>query len=114
MMTTNQHDSLNRLTQVFNQLTSRGVPVAVDVGWDAPGLAEQPVLAWWLRQRTIVGRRWVSRRLSMGDESGVTKAIQRVKRSRDGKLNQLKQRLQDLNDDSEKSKQADRMPLFTA
>jgi hypothetical protein len=43
----------------------------------------------------------------MRDESGVSKAIQRVKQSRDGKLNRLKQRLLDLNNDSEKSKQAD-------
>jgi hypothetical protein len=43
----------------------------------------------------------------MGEESGVSKAIQLVKKSRDGKLNRLKQRLKGLNDDSEKSKQAD-------
>jgi hypothetical protein len=42
-----------------------------------------------------------------GEESGVSKAIQQVKQSRDGKLNRLKQRLQDLNNDREKSKQAD-------
>ena len=57
------------------------------------GMAEKQVLAWWLRQRTTAGRRWVSKRLWMGEESGVSKAIRRVKESRAGKLNRLKQRL---------------------
>jgi REP element-mobilizing transposase RayT len=71
------------------------------------GMAEKQVLAWWLRQRTTAGRRWVSERLSMGEESGVSKAIRLVKESRAGELNRLKQRLlKDLNDGGEKAKQA--------
>ena len=70
------------------------------------GMAEKQVLAWWLRQRTTAGRRWVSQRLWMGEESGVSKAIRLVKESRDGQLNRLKQRLlQGLNDGGEKEKQ---------
>ena len=80
--------------------------------WTAGGLAEKPkgmaekqVLAWWLRQRTTAGRRWVSERLCMGEESGVSKAIRRVKESRGGELNGLKQRLlKGLNDDGEKNR----------
>jgi putative transposase len=59
----------------------------------AKGMAEKKVLAWWLRQRTTVGRRWISERLWMGEESGVSKAIVQVKESRDAKLNRLKHRL---------------------
>jgi REP element-mobilizing transposase RayT len=71
------------------------------------GMAEKQVLAWWLRQRTTAGRRWVSKRLWMGEESGVSKAIRLVKESRDGQLNRLKQRLlKGLNDGGEKEKQA--------
>jgi hypothetical protein len=71
------------------------------------GMAEKQVLAWWLRQRTTAGRRWVSKRLWMGEESGVSKAIRLVKESRDGKLNRFKQRLlKGLNDGGEKEKQA--------
>jgi len=67
------------------------------------GMAEKQVLAWWLRQRTTAGRRWVSKRLWMGEESGVSKAIRLVKKSRAGKLNRLKQRLlKGLNDGGEK------------
>jgi hypothetical protein len=84
----------------------------VALGLDGQWLAEKPkgtvekqVLAWWLRQRTTAGRRWVSERLCMGEESGVSKAIRQVKESRDGELNRLKQRLKDLNDGGEKEKQ---------
>ncbi len=57
------------------------------------GLAEKQVLAWWLRRRTIMGRRWVSERLWMGEESGVSRAVRRVEAGRDGKLKSLKQQL---------------------
>jgi hypothetical protein len=71
------------------------------------GMVEKPVLAWWLRQRTTAGRRWGSKRLWMGEESGVSKAIRLVKKSRAGKMNSLKQRLlKGLNDGAEKEKQA--------
>jgi len=69
------------------------------------GMAEKQVLAWWLRQRTIAGRRWVSERLCLGEDSGVSKAIRRVKESHGGELNGLKQRLlKGLNDDGEKNR----------
>jgi hypothetical protein len=57
------------------------------------GMAEKQVLAWWLRQRTTVGRRWLSERLWMGEESGVSKAIRRVQESREGEVSRIKQRL---------------------
>ena len=38
------------------------------------GMAKKQVLAWRLRQRTAVGRRWVSEQLRMGEESGVMRA----------------------------------------
>ncbi len=57
------------------------------------GMPEQKVLAWWLRQRTTVGRRWIGERLWMGQESGVLPAVHRVKASRDDELERLKGRL---------------------
>ena len=59
----------------------------------AKGMAQKQALAWWLRQQTTVGRRWLSERLWMGEESGVSKAIGRVKESRAGELNRIRQRL---------------------
>jgi len=85
------------------RLVAQGlVALGLDGQWLAEkpkGMAEKQVLAWWLRQRTTAGRRWVSERLRMGEESGVSKAIRLVKESREGELNRLKQRLlKDLKD----------------
>jgi hypothetical protein len=67
------------------------------------GTAEKQVLSWWLRQRTTARRRWVRKRLWMGEESGVSRAIRLVKESHEGELNRLKQRLlQGLNDGGER------------
>ena len=57
------------------------------------GLAEKQVLAWWLRGRTTMGRRWISERLGMGEESGVSRAVRKVQVGREGKLRTLKRRL---------------------
>ena len=57
------------------------------------GLAEKQVLAWWLRRRTTMGRSWVTERLRMGEESGVSRAVRLVELGREGELEGLKQRL---------------------
>jgi hypothetical protein len=54
------------------------------------------VLAWWLCQHTTARRRWVSERLGMGDESRVTRAIGRLKRKGQPKLERLKRRLEQV------------------
>jgi putative transposase len=54
---------------------------------------EKQVLAWWLRQRTTVGRRWMSQRLWMGEESGVTRAVRSAKANHDVELKRLKEQL---------------------
>jgi hypothetical protein len=54
---------------------------------------EKQVLAWWLRQRTTVGRRWLSQRLGMGEESGVTRAVRRMKGDQDVQVKQMKEQL---------------------
>jgi len=57
------------------------------------GMAEKRVLAWWLRQRTTVGRRWIGERLGMGDESGVSKSIRLVREGRDAELERMRKKL---------------------
>jgi hypothetical protein len=47
----------------------------------------------WLRQRTTVSRRWISQRLGMGEESGVTRAVRKVKTVQDAKLKRTQQQL---------------------
>ena len=64
-------------------------------GWRirTKGMPEKQVLAWWPRQRTTVGRRWVSERLGMGDASGVSRSTGLVQAGRVGELERLRQRL---------------------
>ena len=52
----------------------------------AKGSEEKAVLAWWLRKRTVAGRRWVAERLGMGYETRVTAASGMVERARRGRL----------------------------
>jgi hypothetical protein len=53
-------------------------------------------LAWWLRERTTVLLRWVSRRLEMGHYSRVSKVVSRMARSPGRKLGKLKEKLMQL------------------
>jgi len=66
---------------------------AGSLGERPKSLAEKQVLAWWLRGRTTMGRRWISERLRMGEESGVSRAVRKVQAGREDKLKRLKQRL---------------------
>ncbi len=70
----------------------------VDLQAAAKGMAEKQVLAWWLCGRTTVRRRWVSERLGMGDESRVTQAIRRVKKTAEPGLARLKRQIEERAD----------------
>jgi hypothetical protein len=72
----------------------------------AKGADEKQVLAWLLRTRTAVSRRWVSERLGMGDESRVTQAVVAVRRARRGRLRKLKERIQFVDPRHEEPKEA--------
>ena len=55
--------------------------------------AEKTVLAWWLRERTVVPLRWVGQLLEMGHYTRVTQAVSRMKQHPARKLQALKKRL---------------------
>ena len=57
------------------------------------GALEKLALAWWVSQKTIVSRRWLSQRLAMGDESRITQAIRTVKAIRNGRLLRMRCKL---------------------
>ena len=57
------------------------------------GMAQKRVLVWWLRGRTTTGRRWVSERLWMGDESAESRAVRLLQAGRAGELQSSTQRL---------------------
>ncbi len=42
------------------------------------GAVEKQVLAWWLKKKTIVSRKWISEKLRMGNLSRVTNAVRKV------------------------------------
>jgi putative transposase len=54
------------------------------------GALEKRVLAWWLRQKTTISRRWIKDKLGMGDESRVTQAVRTVTTAQQGDLQRMK------------------------
>ena len=64
-----------------------------DLGKLPKGAPEKTVLAWWLRERTVVSLRWIGQRLGMGHYSRVTQAVGRMKSKPGRKLQALKRRL---------------------
>jgi hypothetical protein len=60
----------------------------------AKGVKEKQVLAWWLRKKTMVSRKWISQRLGMGDVSRITQAVSLLNRNEDISLVRLKKLLE--------------------
>lgn len=60
------------------------------------GADEKLALAWLLRTRTTVSRRWAAARLAMGDESRVTQGVAAVKSARRGRLRALRDLLESV------------------
>ncbi|MEW5817402.1 MAG: transposase [Spirochaetota bacterium] len=65
-----------------------------DLQGRAKGVEEKQVLAWWLRKKTIVSRKWISERLQMGDASRVSKALNIVSSAKDSHIRKIKERLE--------------------
>jgi hypothetical protein len=65
-----------------------------DLPTGAKGALPKSALAWWLCRHTAVHGRWVSQRLHMGDESGVTRAIRCVQGQGEAEVASLKERLE--------------------
>jgi hypothetical protein len=74
------------------------------------GAPEKQALAWWLRERTTVSRRWLSERLRMGHESRVTQAVAAVKRASAGALLSLREQLQQVSDEQRRAAPAEPEP----
>ena len=56
-------------------------------------MAEKRVLAWWLRQRTMVSLRWLSEHLAMGHFTRVSQAISQVNHCPEPEHERIKHRL---------------------
>ena len=60
----------------------------------AKGAVEKQVLAWWLRKKTVVSRRWISEKLGMGDLSRVTNAVRKVDSGKESEIRRWKMQLE--------------------
>jgi hypothetical protein len=65
-----------------------------DLEAKAKGAVEKQVLAWWLRKKTVVSRRWISENLGMGDLSRVTNAVRRVDSGKESEIRRWKMKLE--------------------
>ncbi len=81
-------------TAAAEKLVSVGLKVLDLAGTDLGGLRKldvrKQVLAWWVRKQTVVGNRWVAKRMEMGDEGNISKAIQTVAQTRSPAVLRLK------------------------
>jgi hypothetical protein len=80
------------------KMLKRGLEVLgineTDLGSKAKGALEKQVLAWWLRKKTVVSRRWISEKLRMGDLSRVTNAVRKVDSGKGSEIRRWKIRLE--------------------
>jgi hypothetical protein len=65
-----------------------------DLEAKAKGALEKQVLAWWLRKKTVVSRRWISENLGMGDLSRVTNAVRKVDSGKESESRRWKMQLE--------------------
>jgi hypothetical protein len=65
-----------------------------DLEAKAKGAVEKQLLAWWLRKKTVVSRRWISENLGMGDLSRVTNAVRKVDSGKESKIRRWKMQLE--------------------
>lgn len=87
-----EHDEAAAQAMLATGLAALGMK-ASDLLKLSRGAAEKTVLAWWLRERTVVPLRWVGQRLEMGHYTRVTQAVSRMKHHPTRKLQSFKKRL---------------------
>jgi putative transposase len=87
------HDEGQALKMLKRGLEVLGIN-ETDLGSKAKGALEKQVLAWWLRKKTVVSRRWISEKLRMGDLSRVTNAVRKVDSGKGSEIRRWKIRLE--------------------
>ena len=65
-----------------------------DLEGKAKGALEKQVLAWGVRKKTVVSRKWVSEKLGMGDLSRVTRAVRKVNSGKESESRRWKMQLE--------------------
>jgi hypothetical protein len=87
------HDEGQALRMLKRGLGVLGIKGS-DLQAKAKGAVEKQVLAWWLRKKTVVSRRWISENLGMGDLSRVTNAVRKVDSGKESEIRRWKKLLE--------------------
>ena len=87
------HDERQALRMLRKGLDLLGINQS-DLATKAKGAVEKQVLAWWLRKKTVVSRRWISEKLGMGDLSRVTNAVRKVNSGKESEIRRWKMQLE--------------------
>jgi putative transposase len=87
------HDEGQALKMLKRGLDLLGIKEC-DLEGKAKGALEKQVLAWWLRKKTVMGRRWISEKLRMGDLSRATNAVRKVHSVKEGEIRRRKMQLE--------------------
>jgi hypothetical protein len=58
------------------------------------GSMEKQVLAWWLKKKTVVSRKWISEKLRMCDLSRVTNSVRKVDLGKENEIRKWKMQLE--------------------
>jgi hypothetical protein len=62
----------------------------------AKGALEKQLLAWCLRKKTVVSRKWISDKLRMGDLSRVTNAVRKVDSGKENEIRKWRIQLEEI------------------
>ena len=89
------HDEGQALKMLKRGLGVLGIEEC-DLEAKAKGAVEKQVLAWWLRKKTVVSRRWISENLGMGDLSRVTNAVRKVDSGKESEIRRWKMQLEGI------------------
>jgi len=87
------HDERQALKMLKRGLDVFGIDES-DLEAKAKGALEKQVLAWWLRKKTVVSRKWISEKLGMGDLSRVTNAVRKVNSGKESEIRRWKMQLE--------------------
>ena len=90
-----EHDEGQALRMLKRGLGVLGIRES-DLEAKAKGAVEKQVLAWWLRKKTVVSRRWISEKLGMGDLSRVTNAVKKIDSGKESEIRRWKMQLEGI------------------
>jgi hypothetical protein len=80
-----EHDEAQALRKLQRGLDVLGVSEG-ELQVKAKGALEKQLLAWCLRKKTVVSRKWISDKLRMGDLSRVTNAVRKVDSGKENEI----------------------------